>query len=29
VTIIENMGAKIMGPAEVRAQLGLIKQAAK
>lgn len=29
VTIIESMGAKIMGPAEVRAQLGLIKQAAK
>ncbi len=27
VTIIENMGARVIGPAEVRAKLGLIKQA--
>jgi uncharacterized protein (DUF849 family) len=26
-TIIENMGAKLMGPDEVRAQLGLVKRA--
>lgn len=28
-TIIENMGARVIGPAEVRANLGLIKQAPK
>jgi len=29
VGIIENLGAKVIGPAEVRAKLGLIKQAPK
>lgn len=28
-TIIENMGARVIGPAEVREKLGLVKQAAK
>ncbi|MFK7874237.1 MAG: 3-keto-5-aminohexanoate cleavage protein [Paracoccaceae bacterium] len=28
-TIVENMGARVMGPAEVRAKLGLTKQAPK
>jgi len=28
VTIIENMGARVMGPAAVRAKLGLVKRAA-
>jgi uncharacterized protein (DUF849 family) len=28
-TIIENMGARVIGPAEVRANLGLVKQAPK
>ncbi len=28
-TIIENMGGKLMGPAEVRTQLGLVKRAPK
>ena len=29
VTIIENMGARVIGPAEVRETLGLVKQAPK
>ncbi|MEO0502632.1 MAG: 3-keto-5-aminohexanoate cleavage protein [Pseudomonadota bacterium] len=29
VTIIENMGARVIGPAEVREKLGLVKQAPK
>ncbi|MFT6460017.1 MAG: hypothetical protein ACJAR5_003587, partial [Pseudophaeobacter arcticus] len=28
-SIIENMGGKLMGPAEVREQLGLVKRAPK
>ena len=27
VTVVENMGAKVIGPAEVRETLGLVKRA--